>query len=184
MAETVQLDNDKLYPGDIIRFDFEILSDNQVLIGLAVKSVKDRIAADDRLDYQGSAERTVGDLELKRDVRMLSIYAQVRRYRRGDRPELQLAIAWVPLSIVVAAVAGALVYYGSTLRDLGHVVERIVTNPNLSDAQKQAALAALGGGSGVGAGLAAMGGGLVTAAIVIAVLWALSLSRPARSAEY
>lgn len=186
MAETVKIDESLLYPGDIIRFDYEIRTDNQVIRSLAVKNIKDAIWSDDRLDYQGSDVVTMGSVELARDVEILRIYAQVRRYRRGARQETQYAgVGAISIVAVVALVAGAgaVAVWGLALRDRGHVVQRIASDPSLSEQTKQAAFEAMGQG-GIGSGISAFGGSLVTAVVIIGVLWALSLSRPGRGGEW
>jgi hypothetical protein len=90
------------------------------------------------------------------------------------------------LALVIAAGApysAALVYQSYITRrntvDRIAEVERIRQDPTLSDDEKRAAFEAIGqagSSSSLGLGVAAFGGSLVTAAIVIGVLWALSLS--------
>jgi hypothetical protein len=174
MAQTIEIEADRLYPGDIIRFDYEIVLNNATIVGLAVKNVKETIASDDRLDYQGSDRVTMGDVELGRDVEILRIYAKVRRYRRAERPELQLAVAWVSVGAVVGLVAGAVVAWSIAMKSRGHVIQRIATDPDISDETKQKAIDAITGGPGIGAGLSTLGGSLVTVGIVLALLWGLS----------
>jgi hypothetical protein len=109
MAQTIEIPNaGQLVPGDIVRFDYELKTDNETVQGQIVKSVKDTIWADDRLDYQGSKVSVVGSLEKQRDVRLLSIYAQIRRTRREDRNK---AIAIVPMSSLEAYGRSAVVVW-------------------------------------------------------------------------
>ncbi len=204
MAETMTIDESLLYPGDTIRFDFLLKGTNQTLLDLAIRKVKETIYADDRLDYQGSEIVTEVDktgLEGGvREVQVLRIYATVRRYRRDAHPELQKAgIGAVSIGTLIAVISAAVAVYAAAVTIRGHgvtrtsqaivaEVESIRTDPNLSDEAKQAALETLGKATpqqpkSIGSGLAALGGGLATTAMIIGVLWAVSLSSRRRGID-
>jgi hypothetical protein len=76
---------DSILPGEIIRIDYRILSANEVAVNELVHSIKQAIASDPRFDYQSSRQITVGDLELGRDIQMLSIYAKLREKEKQSR---------------------------------------------------------------------------------------------------
>jgi len=112
MAETVKITDNQLAPGDTIRFEFELLTDNQTIAGEAVSSVKKTIWADDRLDYQGSETEGRVDLETGTNYQILSIYATVRKTRRDQRGEIK----YVELSNVEATVMAAVVVWGQSVK--------------------------------------------------------------------
>lgn len=201
MAKTVEINEELLYPGDTIRFDFVLRAGgNETLRSLAIKKVKEQIYADDRLDYQGSEIVTevdkTGLAGGVTEIEVLHVYAKVRQYRRDAHPETQKAgIGAFSVGVLVGAISGAVVAYAVVISLRGQSVtrasqavvtevEKIRTDSTLSDDAKQAAFETLGEAipeqtKGVASGLAALGGGLVTTAMVIGVLWALSLgSRP------
>lgn len=107
---SVEVDPDILIPGDIIRFDYELLTDNETIRGMVVSKIKDAIYSDPRLDYQGSTVQRVGDLALGRDVDILSVYAQVRRTDRQTREEIQFA-SLANVSLVVMGVLSTIAVY-------------------------------------------------------------------------
>lgn len=203
MATTLDIRDDLLYPGDTIRFDYVIRGGNQTLLNMAISDIKKTIYADDRLDYQGSEIVTEVDksgLEGSvREVQVLRIYAKVRRYRREVPPEIQEAgIGAIGVGVLIGVIATAVVAYSAVVVARGHSVtravqavteqvEKIRTDEGLSDEAKQAAFEALGKGipepkQNLGSGLTALGSGLVTTAMIIGVLWAVSLSSPRRGA--
>jgi len=104
----LQIDDTLLVPGDIVAFDYELLTQNATVRDWAISQIKGTIWADDRLDYQGSTVFTLGDLELQRDVEILRVFAQVRKTRRDTRLEIQTA----SLSSITAAISVALVGLG------------------------------------------------------------------------
>jgi len=196
MAETIEIPEGVLVPGDIIRFDYRIQGTNETLVGMAVSDIKKALWSDDRLDYQGSENSYPVDLETGKSTRILSIYVSVRKYRRAQRETTQYAITGVAVLSLVAIVASAVAVYSAAITyqsyaikrvELARIeeVEKVRTDQTMSDDAKKAALEAIANKRdtpiGLGSGLAAFGGSLVTAAIIIGVLWALSLSgRPGR----
>jgi ribosomal protein S28E/S33 len=195
MAQTVEIDDKLLYPGDTIRFDFVLTGGNETLRSLAIKKVKDEIYADDRLDYQGSEIVTevdkTGLAGGVREIEVLHVYAKVRTYRRDAHPEIQKAgigpfavvtiISLMTTAVIVAS--GAVVYRSYSVQRATTIkveeIEKIRTDPNMTAAQKEAALQSLGEtqtSTGFGTGVAAAGASVGTALIIVAVLWALSLS--------
>ena len=143
MADQVQIDPDLLFPGDIIRFDYLIRNANETLIDYAISDLKQTIADDGRLDYQGSEITNPVDLETGTSSRILSIYAEVRRYRR-ERPEESLQ-AGVSAKAIVALVAAAVLARSAYLAYRTYSVTRIAMSPAVSDEVKKAAIDALQG---------------------------------------
>jgi hypothetical protein len=195
MAETVEINEELLYPGDTIRFDFLLTSSNETLRSLAIQKVKEQIYADDRLDYQGSEIVTevdkTGLAGGVREIEVLHVYAKVRTYRRDAHPEIQKAgigafsvltlVALVTTAVMLASCA--VVYRSYSIQRTTTVkveeIEKIRTDPDMTADQKEAALQSLGESktaTGFGAGIAAAGASVGTALIIVAVLWALSLS--------
>ncbi|MCU0916912.1 MAG: hypothetical protein MUC88_20480 [Planctomycetes bacterium] len=178
---TTQIQDDMLHSGDLVGFEYLIKPGaNETLLGLAIKRVKDDLWADRRFDYQGSYEETRTNKSgldgAIIEERYLIINVIVRKYPRGERPTEQQAS--MALATAIALMAGALIAYLAVLEHRTTTVVRIATDPNMSEQTKRAALEALGKpAGGIGGTIAAAGGSLVAAAIVIGVLWALSLSK-------
>lgn len=192
MAEAVPIPSDMLQSGDLVDVEYEIKAGApEALVNLAISQVKKDLWADPRFDYQ-SSRRLYGYDADQVWYDKLIVTVSVRQYPRGQRPEVQQAGIFVPIAVLIALLAGVVASYGLkfmtarvTLRATEAVtseVERIRNDPNMTEAEKQAAYAALQqrDSRSIGSGLAAAGGSILTAAIIIAVLWALSLSRPAR----
>lgn len=143
MAQTVEISEELLYPGDTIRFDFLVSGSNETLIGLASKKIKETIYADDRLDYQGSETNYPVDLETGQTSRILSVYATVRRYRRDAHPELQKAgIGAVGVAALVGVVVGAVAAYSVMVSYKTYAITRVVSS-SASDEVKQQAIDAI-----------------------------------------
>lgn len=178
-----QIPDEMLRSGDLVDVEYLIKPGaNPTLLGLAISNVKKDLWADKRFDYQGSREEIRTNKSGLdggvREERILIITVSVRKYPRGERPELYQAGLHLGVAILLGLFAGAVIAYSGQLAYKTHTVKRIATDPNMSDAVKTAALEALGQSSAsVGSGIAAVGGSLVTAAIIIGVLWALSLSK-------
>jgi len=113
MAQNIDVTNaEQLVPGETVRFDFEILPKaNQAKVDLAISEIKKAVATDDRFDYQGSKVQTVGDVELQRDVQLLSIYATVRKTRREARGPIE----YVQLTGFQATVVASVVVFNEVL---------------------------------------------------------------------
>jgi hypothetical protein len=161
MAETVEIREDLLYPGDTIRFDFLVTGSNETLIGLGARKIKETIYTDDRLDYQGSEETNPVDLETGRASRILSVYATVRKYRRNiPVAEQQAGIGAVAVGVLVGAIIGAVVAY-ACLSYKSYAIVRVVSSSASEEVKAQAIDAIKSSGSvlgslGVGA-IAAVG---------------------------
>jgi len=179
----LSIPNDQLMAGDIVEFIIDPQTANQTLIDLGVHKIKSDLAAEAWYDYQGSEWRTIDGR------RYLSIYVQVRRYPRGMPPSMASGFAPVAVVVVSLAALAAIVAVAtavSKMREVAAGVRRdqaivvIATDPSLTKEQKDRYIAALNapvtGSTGLGAGVAALGGGLMTAAIIIGVIWALSES--------
>jgi hypothetical protein len=106
------LNDETLVPGDVVAFDFKILVTPGTVYNYAVKKIKDQIASDPRLDYQGSKIMTVGDVELKRDVDILRVFAQVRKTMRDTtQAPIQEANVAALVGYAVAGIGVALAAY-------------------------------------------------------------------------
>lgn len=167
------LTDDMLVPGDTIRFDFLELAANQTIREIAVAKIKDTISSDDRLDYQGSEWTEPVDLETGQAYRMLSVYAKVRTYRRGMRPETQEAsIGGIAVAVLVGAVVGAATAWAMNFSYKDYAIVRITENPNLTSAEKQTAIGAIQQTGGVAGAIKTAGiGGIVLGAGILALLF-------------
>lgn len=193
--------NEVLNPGDLIEVQYEIRNAPETLTKLAIHKVKTELWADPRFNYQGSRIDEVTDAATGEKRRYLFIQVQVRRYLKGDRIRKVQASAFHPTvllgviaaAITAVAVSSSLAYQNYTILRSAQITaeeaEKIRTDPSLSAEQKTQILSELyteppaAKSVGVGTGLAALGGSVVTAAIVIGVLWALSLSGRPRGIE-
>jgi hypothetical protein len=118
MGQTVDIQDDLLYPGDTIRFDYELRTPNETITGEAVSAAKKAIATDDRLDYQGSETEDRVDLETGKIHSILSIYASVRKTRREQRGEIQyvvLSTTEAQLRVVAAVWASSITFLKSSV---------------------------------------------------------------------
>jgi hypothetical protein len=183
MAETIQIDPELLYPGDTIRFDFLIRSASETRKAAALKSIKDTIYSDDRLDYQGSEETFPVDLETGESSHILSVYATVRKYKRNASPEMQKAgIGPFAIVAIVASVSAAVVAWKVDAiyetYAVARVREAIMENPDMTPQEKVAALETLAGeekGTISGA-IQKTGAGVVAVIALLGLFWLLSQS--------
>jgi hypothetical protein len=193
MAYAYTIPDDMLAPGDLLDVDFLVTSDNDTLVGMAIQDVKKALWADPRFDYQGSAWQT------REDGRHLIVTVSVRTTLKGETVPIQqanVAVGLIAVATAITLLAGAIAYW-SCMEYKGAVlkagverarieqIERIRNDPTLSPEEKTAQIAAVPSApeTGLGAGVAAFGGSLVTAVIVIGVLWALSLGVRHRGSE-
>lgn len=163
---------DMLVPGDIIRFDYLIRATDEETVNGAVRSIKETISGDDRFDYQGSEHNYPVDLDTGEVSHMLSVYAQVRKYRRGKNPDTEpqeANIAGVAMVAAVALAALAVGSLGGAAIYKAYCVMRIATDASMSEETKQAALAALSGDTGIAGNLGLVGVGL----LILAAFWLL-----------
>lgn len=176
MSDEVQINPELLYPGDIIRFDYLVLMAGS-LADLAIKNVKEQIWADPRLDYQGSEETYPVDLDTGQTSHIVSIFAKVRSYRKGDRPEMQLAN--VPIKPLVALISAAVIAYSAAMSYRTYAIVRIASSTTMAEETKQGAINALGGGggtSGLSAAIAAAGASVGTVILLMVLAWFLFAS--------
>lgn len=166
-----EVPKDMLVPGDIIRFDYQILTKDEAKQTEVIHAIKETIASDDRLDYQGSEQTFPVDYDTGESGHILSVYAQVRKYRRSAGSETQeAAIGYVALGAFIALAAAAVFDYASSARSKAQSVMAVTQDDTLSDATKQAALAALGNESSLSqalGGLGVVGLGL----LLLAAVW-------------
>lgn len=186
MANAIPSD-EVLYPGDLVDVEYEIVGGNSFLTALAVHRVKEDLATDDRFHYQGSQEVERDDQGDGVRHRYLIITVQVadpskRTGHNPPPPEEQKAgmgATVIKVGMIVVAITGSIAVSVAT----GSLIHRTATihhmtdDRTLTDQQRKEGLEAIGKSSGgIGGAVAAAGGSLVTAAIIIGVLWALSLS--------
>lgn len=190
MAETLNIPDDMLAPGDLVAVEYEIVGANQTLVDMAIHDVKNTLSTDPRFDYQGSEIVDRVDLGTGTTHQYLICYVQVRKTLRAERPEQQEAgvLPYVALAALVGiAVAAVACHYLSyrkatvvnrTAEVQGEIVEKILNDPNMSSEDKSSAIRGLQQtqATGVGSGLAAAGSAIGMALVIIGVLWALSLS--------
>jgi len=174
----------ELQPGDFVDVEYEIRDTVNFLEAAAISSVKQELAKDPRFHYQGSEIQERVDLGVGFTWRYLVITVQVADPSKISPPPE----GWVPMgtgerleagvgkvSVLIALIATALV--GSTaVIYKTYTVRGIQADPNLSSEEKIALAKGLSTPIvGFGSGVAALGGSLVTVAIVLSVLWGLSL---------
>ncbi len=155
MAEQEQIPikspSDQLSPGDIVRFVFELKSENTVLNGEAVSSIKRTIWANDQFDYQGS-EETIEDAK-----KILSVYASVRKTRRQQRGEIKYA----SLSTFEAEVKAAAIVWGEKVKWLKTTVQKV------GQGVKAAAIGIVNTGAAGARALPTIGMGILLIAAVV-----------------
>jgi hypothetical protein len=97
--------------GETVRIDYEVLTDNQAQVDQVIHLLKQAIWADPRFDYQGSKIIDVGNVELGRDIKVLSIYATLRKTQRESR----LPIEYASLSTFEAYIKASAVVWSETV---------------------------------------------------------------------
>jgi hypothetical protein len=195
MAEPTQVVDELLAPGDLVDVEYLIQPGAAPgLVTLAIHDIKRSLAADERFHYQGSWTETrvdkTGQFGGVIDVEFLIVRVQVadpsKRKALPDgyepqpqwNPERQEAgIPRLSVKSVVALFSAAIAAHAAAVTIRTYTLHRLATSTAMNDETKQAALNAFGkGGSSIGQAIALISGSLGTAAIIIAVLWALSLS--------
>jgi hypothetical protein len=197
----VNIDNGILLePGDVVKFVFKLTGGNQVLFDEAIRSIKTRLAADKRFNYQGSEMVWIKD-ENGVDIYVMNVYIQVRKNLKESSDALTVTVGTqnkkkvfvgepqlagmsgaakivIALSTAFSMVCGAAIAWSSVVkqREKDTTINGILMSDVPADVKK-AALAAVQGGIGTGEGLAIAGGGLATLAIIGAVIWLLSQGR-------
>ena len=137
MALTANIPTDLLVPGDTVRLEFEILTTDQGQVDQMIHQLKQDLANDPRFDYQGSQLSTVGDLKLKRDVKLLSVFVTVRKSMRESREPIEYA----SLSMLEAYAMAAAEVWWQAVDYLGPKIEKGVIG--ILDAAPKIGLAAL-----------------------------------------
>jgi hypothetical protein len=191
MADQLQIPDDQLRPGDLVEVEYLVTGGNDTLLGMAVHDVKKTLATDTRFHYQGSRWDDRVDLSDGQTYRYLIITVMVADPSKvtGNHPKVEIqqaGIGVVAIGALIGLVATAIVAYSGQLAYTTYSVKRIAADPSIPDDVKVAALTAIGAGAKkplVGGSVTAAGGAVVTAVIIIGVLWALSLSRRGASAE-
>jgi hypothetical protein len=123
------IETQDLRPGDLVDIKYEIRTDNRVQLGLAVHSIKQALASDERFNYQGSREVTASELATGAQVRWLIVTVEVRKTLRQEQMETKTQEAgfWIPLVAIVALMTTAVFAWGhavkyvsATKRELGY----------------------------------------------------------------
>jgi len=124
MAQTVEINESLLYPGDTIRLDFAIPGNNEMMVTETIASIKKSVYSDDRFDYQGSKVQPLYDTEAQREVQMLSIFVTVRKERREARSPIEYA-SLSNLEALIRSAPEALGFGVKHLRSqIGRAIER------------------------------------------------------------
>jgi hypothetical protein len=168
-------------PGDSIEFWFELHTDSQTLINLATHEVNKAVYADPRFDMQGIRNVEATDYETGQPASFVVVTVTARKTpRHQPEQEYEAGVgAVIAIAGLVAAVAACIVAYEAIELRSTNVIASVANNPNLSAAEKLEALNVMQK-STIGGGLAAAGGSLLTAAIIVAVIWVMTRSRTHR----
>jgi hypothetical protein len=171
----LQIPDTLLVPGDTIRVDYLIIRENATALGLASTRMKETIASDDRLDYQGSEHTYPVDLETGETSHIFSIYATVRRYRRGYRAETNEAITGaLAATIIVSALSAVAIAWAGYLTYRTYTVVVIAQDSKLTAEEKTEAYEAINevGDVSIGTGLSLAAVGAVL--LIGLLLWSRS----------
>jgi hypothetical protein len=112
MAGSVNIPEEMVVPGDLLAFDYEIVTRSADIEAWAISKIKQEVWAHPKLDYQSSRVMTMGSLEHGREVELLRVWAIVRREEKQTRVPIQEASmgSWVLVGAGIAlGVAGAMV---------------------------------------------------------------------------
>ncbi|MFA5265997.1 MAG: hypothetical protein WC378_19420 [Opitutaceae bacterium] len=111
----IEYPEDRVKPGDILAFDFEILTEQPTLKAWVISEIKKTLWAYPLFDFQSAKEMVVGDQELKKDVTILRVWVSVRETAKEPRVTVQEAsLAWFVAGVATATVA--LVTYAAMTR--------------------------------------------------------------------
>jgi hypothetical protein len=194
MAEQLYIPAEMLHSGDLVDVEYLVKYPNDLLLDHVLGRIKVELSTDARFNYQGSRmEEREEDSPLYGGIHIVHYFivtVQVADPRKvvGNRNDQTAEALSVPvailLGVIAASIAASVVAGSAAVIYNRYTITRIATDPTMSEETKQAALGAIeGSGTGIGGGLVAAGGSLVTAAIIVAVLWALSLSRQRGGAD-
>jgi len=142
MAELVTYDDRYVSPGDMVDLAFRIVGRNEVMIALAVHEMKQKIAHDERFDYQSGKRENRTDLETGTVYEYLVVRVIVRKTPKQERDQVQRASILVPLAVIVGCISAVAIAYAGVLAYDSYSVQRIALSDE-SDATKVAALGAL-----------------------------------------
>jgi hypothetical protein len=122
----VEIDDDILVPGDIIRLDFEILTEQEQLRAWAIRRVKEEVWSHPKLDYHSSQTIVMGDVARQRDVTILQIWAKVRTHDKATREQIQYASLVEAVKVIGLAIVaiGAYVVLTRGIKSLGETIEQ------------------------------------------------------------
>jgi hypothetical protein len=200
MAQTFEIQDQYLNPGDLVDVEYLITPGApEGMVTLAIREAKKILANDPRFHYQGSREelRTnksglTGSITEDRYIILTVQVADPRKVTGSYTPEPEVQTAGVPgvvlLSSLAAIVVGAAIAYSAhcsvervQITYQTAVVQKettqVVMESDLSNDQKTTvltgqaeAMKAAAAKKSMGSGIAAAGGSLATAGIIIAVL--------------
>lgn len=122
----IDLSDEFVRPGDVLRFEYEITTDNQTLADAAISHVKNKLHDDPQLDYQGSKVFVVGDKELRRDVKILHVYASVREYEKNSKVPVQEASigTYMMVGAGLAATLAVALVIRSVVKETGITIQQ------------------------------------------------------------
>jgi len=122
----VEIPEDRVRPGDIIAFDFEILTTQMDLMAWAIRQAVDAVAAHPILDVQTTRVTTMGDVKLGRDVRLLRVWAKVRETSKDTGEQVQEASAAQAFLVIGSFIAGVAttIVLRTAKKDLGYTIQR------------------------------------------------------------
>ena len=135
-----------LRPGDMVDVIFKIVGNNETLLGLAIHSIKQTVAADERFDYQsGWRESRVDEMGITDEYLIVRVMVRKKPRQGYDQPRVQEA--GMELGLVLGLMSGAVIAYSASLiidsvvsHERTEVIERIATDPNISDVVKVASI--------------------------------------------
>jgi hypothetical protein len=192
-----------LEPGDIVKMQYEIGKANAQQVALAVHGIKATLSADKRFNYQGSEilsqTDTYNDMgyESSRTYQVLNVYIQVakkvKEYSRPQTAETGTGVrttesngvkqAGVPAGRVVVALltltgllAGATVSVSHylSIRQKAMMVNGVLVSDLTPEQKVKVVGDIMGDKTSVGAGVAAVGGSIMTAVLILGGIWAAS----------
>jgi hypothetical protein len=184
MAQAIEIPIDMLQPGDLVDVEYLVKSSNETLVGLAVHSIKQTLAADERFNYSGSRWEERTDLDSGIVYRYLIVTVEVRKTARQEAlPPTQQANLLIPVIILIGLVTTAVIAYSAALAYRSYNVRRsteaVLANPDLTPEQQVEILTAQGSQpGGIGAGLASVGSSLFVAAILIGAIYLFTRAAP------
>jgi hypothetical protein len=174
----VKIPDDMLAPGDLVEIEYRIKGGSDILTMMAVNEVEKSLDREEKWDltrYRFEDRLDPQTNEPKRYVVFTVRYREVSKWDSEKVYETQMAGGLVAVALAISLLAGALAAYAYVEYVGYQLMRKVIEDPTFTPDQKTQILTE-GNKQGIGSGLAAAGGSLVTAAVIIGVLWAVSLS--------